>query len=116
MTQAFSRVRFIMTQPSHPGNVGSAARAIKTMGFGELVLVAPRFPDMTAQPEAVALASGALDVLERAAVHDTLEEALAPVTLAFALTTRVLNVAQALQLAAWELRYALLAGTGQSLL
>ncbi|WP_195828096.1 TrmH family RNA methyltransferase, partial [Bordetella pertussis] len=89
MTQAFSRVRFIMTQPSHPGNVGSAARAIKTMGFGELVLVAPRFPDMTAQPEAVALASGALDVLERAAVHDTLEEALAPVTLAFALTTRV---------------------------
>lgn len=44
---------------------------------------------MTAQPEAVALASRALDVLERAAVHDTLEEALAPVTLAFALTTRV---------------------------
>ena len=37
----FSRVRFIMVNPSHPGNVGSAARAIKTMGFSELVLVAP---------------------------------------------------------------------------
>lgn len=35
------RVRFIMVNPSHPGNVGSAARAIKTMGFSELVLVAP---------------------------------------------------------------------------
>ncbi|HCQ49288.1 MAG TPA: RNA methyltransferase, partial [Achromobacter sp.] len=46
MTQAFSRVRFIMVNPSHPGNVGSAARAIKTMGFSELVLVEPKFPDV----------------------------------------------------------------------
>lgn len=159
-----------MVQPSHPGNVGSAARAIKTMGFQDLVLVDPKFPDVTTQPEAIALASGAVDVLERARVCATLDEALAPVTLAFALTARVrdlgpppcdirqaaelaaahiaspdagctavvlgteragltnaqialchrichipanpeyssLNVAQALQLAAWELRYALL--------
>src|SRR5690606_20234225 len=89
MTQAFSRVQFIMVQPSHPGNVGSAARAIKTMGFQNLVLVAPRFADMIAQPEAIALASGANDVLEQARVCATLEEALAPVTLAFALTARV---------------------------
>ncbi len=78
-----------MVNPSHPGNVGSAARAIKTMGFSELVLVAPKFPDVTSQPEAVALASGALDVLEGAQVYGSLEAALAPVTLAFALTARV---------------------------
>ena len=78
-----------MVNPSHPGNVGSAARAIKTMGFSELVLVGPKFADVTSQPEAVALASGALDVLENARIYDTLEEALAPVTLAFALTARV---------------------------
>lgn len=48
-----------MVNPSHPGNVGSAARAIKTMGFSELVLVGPKFADVTRQPEAVALASGA---------------------------------------------------------
>src|SRR3546814_3566830 len=89
MTQAFSRVQFIMVQPSHPGNVGSAARAIKTMGFSDLVLVEPRYPDLTAQPEAVALASGAADVLERARIGATLAEALAPVTLAFPLTARV---------------------------
>ena len=66
-----------MVNPSHPGNVGSAARAIKTMGFSELVLVGPKFADVTSQPEAVALASGALDVLENARIYDTLEEALA---------------------------------------
>ena len=163
-----------MVQPSHPGNVGSAARAIKTMGFTELVLVAPKFSDMTTQPEAIALASGADDVLAATQVFDTLEEALAPITLACALTARPrdigppaadiratagiardhldahsdarvaivlgteragltneqiglchrichipanpeyssLNVAQALQLAAWEMRYALIADQG----
>ncbi len=159
-----------MVQPSHPGNVGSAARAIKTMGFSELVLVDPKLPDMTAQPEAIALASGADDVLANTQTFSTLEQALAPITLACALTARPrdigppaadiratadivrthldahtearvaivlgteragltneqiglchrichipanpayssLNVAQALQLAAWEMRYALL--------
>lgn len=82
-----------MVNPSHPGNVGSAARAIKTMGFSELVLVDPKFPDVTSQPEAVALASGAADVLEGAQVYGTLEEALEPVTLAFALTARVRDLA-----------------------
>lgn len=167
-----------MVQPSHPGNVGSAARAIKTMGFHELCLVAPRLPDMAAQPEAQALASGASDVLAQARVASSLAEALAPVTLAFALTARPrlmgppacdirvaaglaqehlgahpqgmvaivlgtersgltnedielcqrichipanpeyssLNVAQALQLAAWEMRYALAAGAALPLL
>lgn len=162
-----------MVQPSHPGNVGAAARAIKTMGFGELCLVDPQTPDVQQDPQAIALASGATDVLAKAIIVPTLAQALEPVTLAFALTARPrylgppaadirqtaelsrdhlrsspgtvaivlgtervglanehidqcqyvchipanpeyssLNVAQALQLAAWELRYALIAGQG----
>ncbi len=77
-----------MVEPSHPGNVGSAARALKTMGFARLVLVNPRVPDAKNHPDAVALASGATDVLAGAAVCETLEEALAPVTMAFAMTAR----------------------------
>ena len=88
MNPDFSRVRFVMCEPSHPGNVGSAARAIKTMGFGELVLVAPKILEVCTHPEAVALASGAVDVLDQAQVVDSLEQALSPVTLAFAMTAR----------------------------
>ncbi|GGX09711.1 methyltransferase [Pigmentiphaga litoralis] len=83
-----SRVIFIMVEPSHPGNVGSAARALKTMGFAELVLVNPKIPDVITHPDAVSLASGAGDVLASARTCDTLQDALAPVTLAFALTAR----------------------------
>ena len=173
----FAHVRFIMVHPSHPGNVGAAARAIKTMGFGDLCLVAPKTDDISSQHDAIALASGATDVLEAATIVPTLAEALAPVTLAFALTARPrflgppacdireaaelsrrhltdvaesrvaivlgteragltnddlglcqrichipanpgyssLNVAQALQLAAWELRYALLSDSAAPL-
>jgi len=172
----FGRVRFIMVRPSHPGNVGSAARAIKTMGFGELHLVDPELPEVLSHPEAIALASGAGDVLAHARIHPGLAEALGPATLSFALTARAralgpppcdireaagqsarhlaaegaaqvaivlgtersglsneditlcqsvchipanpeyssLNVSQALQLAAWELRYALLPLTGEA--
>ena len=75
----------VLARPSHPGNIGAAARALKTMGFAELRLVAPRtFP----APEAVAMASGALDVLENAGVHDTLESALADVTYAVGFSAR----------------------------
>ncbi len=173
----FARVNFIMVRPSHPGNVGSAARAIKTMGFQALHLVEPEHPDVLTHPDATALASGAADVLAGARIHASLADALAPATLAFALTARAralgpppcdireaagqsaqhladtaaagcvamvlgtersglsneditlcqnvchipanpeyssLNVSQALQLAAWELRYALLPVTGQA--
>lgn len=175
---AFAKVRFIMVRPSHPGNVGAAARAIKTMGFHDLCLVAPRFPDVLQQPDAQSLASGATDVLASVRIVHTLEEALAPVTLAFALTARArmlgppacdireaaqiscqhlqstgnaciaivlgtersgltnedialcqrvchipanpeyssLNVSQALQLAAWELRYTLASAASLPLL
>ena len=171
MTSSFERVRFILTEPSHPGNVGSAARAVKTMGFSDLWLAGAANPAMKDDPQAIALASGASDVLINAGQAADLRTALEPVTLAFAMTARArdlgppscdirqaaqlgrqhllenpenrlaivmgceragltnaqvalcqrvchipanplyssLNVAQALQLAAWELRYALVA-------
>jgi len=70
----------VLVQTSHPGNVGAAARAIKVMGFGDLVLVAPRQPDVLSHPDAIAFASGATDVLERARVVPALEDALAGAT------------------------------------
>ena len=76
--------RFILMNTSHPGNVGAAARAMKVMGFSDLVLVAPRFADVLSQPEALAMASGASDVLERARVVATLTEALDGVSFACA--------------------------------
>lgn len=168
-TAIFSRVHFVMVSPSHPGNVGSAARAIKTMGFNQLHLVAPSNPDILQHPDAQALASGAQDILKNTKIHASLSDALANCTLAFGLTARPralsaapcdirqaatlaqtelsnttgaiayvlgterfglsneqldhcqrtchipanpqyssLNVSQALQLAAWEMRYALI--------
>ena len=74
--------RFILIGTSHPGNVGATARAMKVMGFSDLVLVRPRFADVLIQEETVALASGAADILVRARVVDTLAEALEGVTYA----------------------------------
>lgn len=68
--------RFILVGTSHPGNVGAAARAMKVMGFDDLVLVAPRDRQVAAAPEAVAMASGATDVLAAARVVDHFGEAL----------------------------------------
>jgi len=68
-----NQIQFVLVETSHPGNIGAVARAIKTMGFGRLVLVNPKqFPD----DEATSRASGAADVLENALVVSTLEEAL----------------------------------------
>lgn len=79
--QLLARIRVVLCQTSHPGNIGSTARAMKTMGLSRLVLVRPkRFPD----PEADALSSNALDVLQGAEVVDTLDEALAGTVLAVA--------------------------------
>jgi tRNA/rRNA methyltransferase len=170
MTLAFSRIRYVLSAPSHPGNVGSAARAAKTMGFDDLWLANPKTAHMQHTDEAIALASGAADTLANIQTADTLAHALAPITLSFALTARPrdlgppacdirqaailarehllnrpdgrvavvlgcersglsnaevaqcqyichipanplyssLNIAQALQLAAWEMRYALI--------
>lgn len=76
--------RFVLIGTSHPGNVGATARAMKVMGFSELVLVRPRFDDVLIQEETVAMASGAADILVRARIVDTLAEALDGVTYALA--------------------------------
>jgi tRNA/rRNA methyltransferase len=68
--------RFILVGTSHPGNVGAAARALKVMGFRDLVLVAPRQADVLQHPEALAFASGAADVLAGARVVESLAQAL----------------------------------------
>lgn len=83
---AAARVRFVLVAPSHPGNIGAAARALKTMGFAALHVVAPRDSGFAAEPEAVALATHGADVLAAARTHASLAEALAGVTLAFAMT------------------------------
>jgi tRNA/rRNA methyltransferase len=82
------RVRVVLVETSHPGNVGSAARAMKTMGLSNLYLVAPRLAAPQFDPQAVALASGAADVLAAARVVATLEEALADTTFAIGFTAR----------------------------
>ncbi|GKS90623.1 RNA methyltransferase [Acidovorax sp. SUPP2539] len=70
------KTRFILLHTSHAGNVGAAARAMKTMGFGDLVLVAPRWANVLRREETIQRASGALDVLENARIVATLDEAL----------------------------------------
>jgi tRNA/rRNA methyltransferase len=83
--EALSEVRVVLARPSHPGNIGSAARAMKTMGLSRLRLVQPRaFP----HEDANALASGALDLLENAQVFDTLEAALGDAVLAVGFSAR----------------------------
>ncbi|MEZ5549863.1 MAG: RNA methyltransferase [Pseudomonadales bacterium] len=67
-------VRIVLVEPSHPGNIGGVARAMKTMGLSDLALVNPgRFPD----PQAEWRAAGAQDVLESARVYPSLDDALA---------------------------------------
>ena len=83
MTAADS-TRFILIETSHPGNVGAAARAMKVMGFDDLVLVAPRDAGVLARPDALAMASGATELLARACVVDTLADALEGITFACA--------------------------------
>ncbi|TWO69534.1 RNA methyltransferase [Caenimonas sedimenti] len=72
--------RFILIETSHAGNVGAAARAMKVMGFDDLVLVNPRWDDVLTRQEAVDRASGATDVLAKARAVATLDEALENVT------------------------------------
>jgi tRNA/rRNA methyltransferase len=70
------KTRFILINTSHAGNVGSAARAMKVMGFTDMVLVAPRWDNVLRREETIQRASGALDVLANARVVATLDEAL----------------------------------------
>ncbi|STX28223.1 RNA methyltransferase [Legionella beliardensis] len=69
----FNSIRIVLVATSHPGNIGSAARAMKTMGFSRLYLVSPKiFPDL----KAFEMAAGADDVLEQCIVTSSLREAL----------------------------------------
>ena len=78
-------VRIVLCRPSHPGNIGAAARAMKTMGLADLRLVAPeKFP----APEARWMATNAIDVLDAARVHTTLAEAIGDCVAAYALSAR----------------------------
>ncbi len=80
-----SRIRVVLLRPSHPGNIGAAARAMKTMGITQLRLVRPkRFP----HPDARAMAAGAADVLESAHACASLEEALAETAYSVAFSAR----------------------------
>ena len=82
---SLSRLRIVLCRPSHPGNIGAAARAMKAMGLADLRLVAPeRYP----APEAQWMATNAGDVLENARLHGSLGAAIADCTAAFALSAR----------------------------
>ena len=84
------RLLIVLVGTQHPGNIGSAARAMKTMGLSRLVLVAPlQFP----HPDAYALAAGANDVLEAAIRVDTLAEAIADCRLVLGCTARSRRIA-----------------------
>src|SRR5271168_5372723 len=85
----FASTVFVLVEPSHPGNVGAAARALKTMGFSRLVLVAPRVAHVQTDPEAIAMASGADDVLASARIVPTFADALAGIQWSVALTARM---------------------------
>lgn len=79
------RTRIVLINTSHPGNIGSAARAMKTMGLSDLYLVAPEsFP----HPKALEMASGADDVVNNAKVVGTLDEAIADCTLVIGTSAR----------------------------
>jgi tRNA/rRNA methyltransferase len=85
----FSRLRVVLVETSRPGNIGSVARAMKTMGFGELVLVAPRFEGALEHEEAVAFASGAQDILANARIVDDIGAALDGINFAAAVSARL---------------------------
>lgn len=93
-TDLLARFRIVLSHTSHPGNIGSAARAMKTMGFSQLYLVNPKeFPSDVAR----SLASNADDLLDQAIVVSSLEEALAGTTLQVAMTARRRELVQPLQ-------------------
>ena len=80
-----SRTRIVLCRPQHPGNIGAAARAMKTMGLSDLRLVAPeKYP----APEAQWMATNAVDVLSNSKIHENLQGAISDCVAAFALSAR----------------------------
>ncbi|HLP97015.1 MAG TPA: RNA methyltransferase [Sideroxyarcus sp.] len=84
-----NNVRVVLSHTTHPGNIGAAARAMKTMGLGRLYLINPRhFPDA----QATAMAAGADDILENVVVCTSIDEALQGVTFTVAMTARLRDI------------------------
>lgn len=81
-----ARIRFVLVEPVHPGNIGAAARAIKAMGFGRLAVVAPQARGWREHAEAIAMATHGAEVLAHAPLEPDLTSALRGVHLAFATT------------------------------
>ena len=81
-------LRWVLVQTSHPGNVGSAARALKTMGFSDLHLINPKIKGVASHSEAIALASGAADILEGSIESNSLVSAVQGCSLVLGLTSR----------------------------
>ena len=89
---SLDKIRIVLSHTSHPGNIGAAARAMKTMGLSRLTLVNPkRYPDN----EAIARAAGAEDILVHAKVCESLDAALADTVLAVAISARHRNLGPA---------------------
>ena len=89
-TDPLRNIRIVLCGTAHPGNIGAAARAMRTMGITDLALVNPqRYPD----PQAVWMAAGATDVLEAARICTSLGEALSGVALAVACSARRRDIA-----------------------
>lgn len=85
-----SNIRIVLVEPSHPGNIGAAARAMKNMSLQNLYLVAPgNYP----HADAFARAAGAGDVLDQAVVVDSLEQAIGSCTLVFGASARLRTLA-----------------------
>lgn len=80
------RIRFILVDTGHPGNIGATARAIQTMGFSELWVVNPQEPQYRTHPEAIAFATHSVNILESSRCVSSLEEALVGVTKAYSMT------------------------------
>ena len=87
----YDQFKIVLCRTSHPGNIGSSARAIKTMGFSHLTLVNPKqFP----HAEANALAAGAEDILANATIVSTIEDALKDSHLIIGFTARQRELSQ----------------------
>ena len=85
----FGNIRVVLSHTTHPGNIGAAARAMKTMGLRHLYLINPRYyPD----EQATAMASGADDILNHAVVCSTIDEALQGVVYTVAMTARLRDI------------------------
>lgn len=85
-----ANVKIVLVEPSHPGNIGAAARAMKTMGLAHLTLVSPKkFPHQ----QAIEMASGAVDVLEQAVVVNSFKQAISDAQLIIGSSARVRELA-----------------------